>query len=152
MDEVKIEIETAIKTLGLGPDKIRLLDNQDGEKVLRECLTHFVNSGDRRWWWEDFNQPSFTFLDLDKPFEHLTDIIPEPNRKVWLIVEDIYEPFYPVYEALPEIIGHVIGECFGFEYYIIAKDKKWLLCENHHNRLIGVGESLREKNVDKLKV
>jgi hypothetical protein len=41
--------------------------------------------------------------------------------------------------ASPENAVKIIGECFGFEYYLVAKDKSWLLCENHHNRVIGVG-------------
>jgi hypothetical protein len=54
-----------------------------------------------------------------------------------------------VYESRAEIIGFVVGECFAFEYYIIDKEKEWLLCENHYNLLIGIGEGLRVKNIFK---
>jgi len=150
MGEVKTEIENAIQTLGLVSSDIYLLDKQTGEKVFTDCLHHFVKSGDRRWWWEDFRQPSFSFKHFDKPFEYIKDIVPEQDRHVWLIVEDDDEPFYPVYETKPEVIGKVIAACFAFEYYVVDKDKQWLLCENHHNRLIGIGESLKSKNIDKI--
>lgn len=47
-----------------------------------------------------------------------------------------------VYDCNPNVIKQIIGECFGFEYYIIDKKKEWLLCKNHHNRLIGIGKKI----------
>jgi len=151
MGEVKDEVEKAIETLGLSEEDIVLLDNIAGEKVFKDCLRHFVKSGDRRWW-EDFRQAFFLFEDFDKPFEHLNEIMPDVEAKVWLVVEDDNEPFYPVYDVKPDIIGQIIGECFAFEYYIIDKNKEWLLCENHHNTLIGIGDKLRERNRNRLSV
>lgn len=150
MGEVKDEVEEAIRSLGFSEKDIVLLDDKVGEKVFKDCLNYFVKSGDRRWWWEDFRQPFFLFKDFDKPFEHLDKIMPGTEGKVWLIVEDDSEPFYPVYDVKPSIIGQIIAECFAFEYYIIDKNNEWLLCENHHNMLIGIGDKLRERNVDRL--
>ena len=150
MGEVKTEIENAIQKLGLSQNDIRLLNDPTAEIIFKDCLNHFVRSGDRRWWWEDFIEPSFFFEGTDKPYEILKDIIPELSKNVWWIVEDIQEPFYPVYEANPKVLGDIIGQCFAFEYYVINKEKVWLLCENHHNRLIGVGKVLKEKNIQKI--
>jgi hypothetical protein len=147
MGQVTQEIENAIKTLKLEYNDIRPLDKNEGKKVFDELLSHFVNSGDRRWWWEDFKQKSFSFQSFDKPFEILNEIIPETKDKLWLMVEDDEEVFFPIYETQPEVIQQVIGECFGFEYYIIDKNKDWLICETHHNQLIGIGEKLRIKNL-----
>ncbi|MBK8734666.1 MAG: hypothetical protein IPL98_01815 [Saprospiraceae bacterium] len=58
--------------------------------------------------------------------------------------KDDNEPFYPIYDGNPNVIKDIIGECFGFEYYIIDKNKEWLLVENHHNRLIAIGEKLKQ--------
>ncbi|HMU04188.1 MAG TPA: hypothetical protein PJ990_11205, partial [Saprospiraceae bacterium] len=104
-----------------------------------KCLDRFVNSGDRKWWWEDFKDISFSIDSLEKPFEHLEEYIPDIESKVWLMVEDDEEYFYPIYICSPKIIGKLIGECFGIEYYIIDINLKWLICENHHSRLIGSG-------------
>lgn len=150
MGQVTKEIGNAIKTLNLDDAVIRPLDKIEGRKIFDDLLIHFVNSGHRRWWWEDFRQESFSFSNYERPFELLNDIIPETKDKVWLMVEDDQEDFYPIYETRPEIIQQIIGECFCFEYYIIDKNKDWLICENHHNQLIGIGDKLRTKNLERI--
>jgi len=140
MGEVKQEISNAIKTLGLKERDICLLSDDSNKSLYYDMLEFFVKSGDRRWWWEDFRSQSFNLLDNDNSFEHLHEIIPYLDKNVWLMVEDDEEPFYPIYDCSPKIISQLLGECFMFEYYIIDKNKDWLICENHHNRLIGVGD------------
>ncbi|MBK7808830.1 MAG: hypothetical protein IPJ51_21480 [Saprospiraceae bacterium] len=139
MGQVKNEIANAIKTLNLGSDLIELLDDKTGFEIFQKCLDRFVNSGDRKRWWEDFKNISFSVDDLEMPFEHLEEYTPNLESKVWLVVEDDDEIFYPAYICSPKIIGQLIGECFGFEYYIVDINFKWLICENHHSRLIGTG-------------
>ncbi len=151
MGEVKVEISNAIKTLGLQQKDVSLLNKKLNAALYFDLLNYFVKSGDRRWWWEDFKQNSFDFIDYEKPFEHIVNIIPDLNKNVWLMVEDDQEDCYPIYDCNPSIIGQIIGECFGFEYYIFDKNKKWLICENHHNRLIAIGQKLKEKNIDRIK-
>ena len=151
MGEVSQEISTAIKTLKYSEEQIKLLDFDTGKELYYELLDWFVNSGDRRWWWEDFKQDSFEFQEYERPFEKLDDIIPDLKEKVWLMVEDDEEEFYPIYDCIPSIIGKIIGECIGFEYYVIDKNKGWLICENHHDRLIGIGQKLKDKNIDKIR-
>lgn len=151
MGEVSQEISNAIKTLNFTDNEISLLDLKSGKKLYFELLDFFVTSGDRRWWWEDFKLESFDFVDYEKPFEKLNEIIPDLKKKVWLMVEDDQEEYYPIYTCEPSIIGQIIGECFGFEYYVIDKNMDWLICENHHNRLIGLGQKLKDKNIDKIR-
>lgn len=140
MSLIQKEISTSVINLGLGHKDIFQLDRETARNVYFECLTHFVKSGDRRWWWEDFKQQSFSIDEFEHPYQHLDKIIPDLNNRVWLMVEDGQEDFFPVYDCNPGIIKSLIGECSGFEYYIISKDKKWLICENHHSVLIGAGE------------
>lgn len=147
MGEVKIEISNAVKNLNLQQTDICLLEEKSNETLYFELLNYFVKSGDRRWWWEDFKEESITFFDYEKPFEHLIDIIPDLSKNVWLMVEDDQEDYYPIYDCNPSNIGQIIGECFGFEYYVISKNKDWLICENHHSRLIGIGQALKEKDI-----
>ncbi|MPQ48266.1 hypothetical protein GCQ56_14780 [Marinifilum sp. N1E240] len=151
MGEVSQEILNAIRIFKSSAEQIKKLDSNSNKRVFHELLNYFVKSGDRRWWWEDFKQDSFDFVDYEKPFEHLNDIIPDLTKNVWLMIEDDQEDFYPIYDCNPSIIGDIIGECFGFEYYVFDKNKEWVICENHHNRLIGIGQILQEKNIDKIK-
>ncbi|WP_103070119.1 DUF6756 family protein [Aquimarina sediminis] len=149
MGAVKTEIEQAIKTLNLQPADICLVS--DGKGLYLELLNHFVTSGDRKWWWEDFRQEPFYFIEYKRPFEHLIHIIPEKTNTVWLMVEDDEEDYYPIYNCKPSVIGKLIGECGAFEYYVIDQNKQWLICENHSDQLIGVGTALKSKNKDKLR-
>ena len=140
MSKIKEEIANAIYTLLLTTVDIQLLDNKKGLEIYTKCLTTFVKSGDRKWWWEDFKDISFSISNLERPFEHLEEYIPQLNNHVWLMVEDNEEDFYPIYDCNPRLIGKIIDECFVFEHYIISKNLKWIICENHHSRLIGAGE------------
>ena len=63
MGQVKNEIANAIKTLNLGSDLIELLDDKTGFEIFQKCLDRFVNSGDRKRWWEDFKNISFSVTE-----------------------------------------------------------------------------------------
>ena len=78
-------------------------------------------------------------------WKYLSALVPNPNDSIWFIAEDDELPFYPVYEATPRAIEMLIGECSFFEYYLVAKDMSWLLCENHHDCLIGVGSQVTSR-------
>lgn len=145
MGEVTTEIETAITTLELDKSIISKIEPQYNSQLYYELLAFFVKGNDRRWWWEAFKS-SFSFKRLDYPPNNFSEIIPDLTRKVWLMIEDDQEPYYPIYDVDPTYICNILNECFGFEYYIIDKDYKWLLCENHHGSLIGVGDVLKEHN------
>jgi hypothetical protein len=138
MSQVLEEVERAISELNLS-EEVRRVDDKSGA-LYESLVAHFVDGGDRRWWWEAFSHPSKS-IDFDggKGFEKLGLLVPNPKEVVWFVVEDDQLPHYPIFEASPENAVKIIGECFGFEYYLVAKDKSWLLCENHHNRVIGVG-------------
>lgn len=146
METVVDEISQAIHRLGLDPTQVRLLPSPEGEEVFRATLSHFVASGDRQWWWEDFRTPgtSFTF-DGGDGWKRLPQIVPDPKESVWFITEDDSLPYYPVFETTPEIASLVIGECYGFEYYLVAKDLTWLLCETHHNVVFAVGNAVETR-------
>lgn len=132
----------AIERLALGK-RVQRLPEEDAARITTELLTSFVVGGDRRWWWEAFREPSasIAFPD-DRGFEHIVDLIPNRAEKCWFVVEDANSDSYPVYDATPEDVASIVGECFAFEYYIVPKSKQWLICENHHGRIIGVGEEV----------
>ena len=87
---------------------------------------------------------SVTFSD-QQGFRRLCSIVPNPEEHVWFVAEDDELASYPVYEATPAAAQQVIGECYGSEYYLISKDLAWLLCENHHDRLIAVGAVVEQR-------
>jgi hypothetical protein len=117
--------------------------------LFQRFLDRFTGGRDVRWWWEWFTLPDASKkFDDGSGFRRLKEIIPNPEESLWLVAEDDQLPFYPVYETTAGAAEAVIGECYGFEYYLIPKDLSWIVCENHHDVVIAagtpVGQRLRE--------
>ena len=140
------EIVCARRTLDLSDTALRLLPDDEARTVFQLAEAHFVATPNRRWWWEDFRIPAVTRHFADgRGFEWLTWIVPSPAEVVWWIVEEARRPFFAVYEADVATIQQILGECYPFEYYLIPKDRRWLLCENHSDVLCAIGEEVQHK-------
>ncbi len=145
-NNVKDEIKDAVEKLQLEPVEFRELPDAEARHVFDLALSTFCSGVDRRWWWEGFTKKyTAAQFNNEKAFEYITELVPNPYEQVWFIAEDVTLPFYPVYEATPVAARAVIGECYGFEYYLIAKDMRWLLCENHHDTLFAIGQEIEEQ-------
>ena len=108
-------------------------------------LFRFTGGVDSRWWWERFTLPTAAHRYPDgKGFRRIWALVPDARERVWFVAEDDQLPYFPVYDATPAVVQQIIGECYGFEYYLIAKDLSWLLCENHHDMVFAVG-SVRQR-------
>ena len=138
MGRVIKEIDAAIKSLDIDPSSFVRLNREQNENLYQRLLEKFVASGNRRWWWEDFKLPKYDFEEHPNRIEQLRSILVEIKEKVWFMPEDDEYDFYPIYESEPAVIPDILSECFFFEYYIISKQENWLICENHHNHLIGI--------------
>jgi len=138
MGRVIKEIDAAIKSLDIDPSSFVRLNREQNENLYQRLLKKFVASGNRRWWWEDFKLPKYNFEEHPNRIEQLRSILVEIKEKVWFMPEDDEYDFYPIYESEPAVIPDILSECFFFEYYIISKQENWLICENHHNHLIGI--------------
>ena len=137
------EIDNALRTLSIPEGAFSSIPENEGAELYERLVAHFVNGGDRKWWWESFSMPSSSKSFADgKGFERITAIVPAPEEDIWFVAEEDQLPFYPIYETTPALVQRVIGECYAFEYYIVPKSLAWLLCENHHNQVIGVGEQI----------
>lgn len=135
-------IADAIHTLGLTGGDIRLLEEKANAGLYDTLENHFVNSKNRRWWWEDFRHECHLLANAIESPDILKDIIPA-GAAVWFMVEaDNGQKWYPIYEVQPAVIPAILGECPFFEYYVIDKAQQWLLCENHHGALVATGPAL----------
>lgn len=145
MSQVTEEIQNAIGLLKL-ESSVKRVATSKAETLYYDLLSHFVVGGDRRWWWEAFKQPSeYITFDEGTGFEELVELVPDSTEEIWFVVEDDKLPHYPIYEASTDNITKIIGECFAYEYYLIPKDKSWLLCETHHNSIVGIGTEVISK-------
>lgn len=140
------EIRQATDRLGIRASLIRLLGHPEGEARYHAALDRFVASGDRRWWWEDFRKPGrSTKFDCGDGWKHIADRVPDPKESIWLIAEEDSLPHYPVLETTPEVASLIIGECYAFEYHLVAKDLSWQLCETHHNTVCAIGSVVESR-------
>ena len=94
------------------------------------------------WWWNGYLKgPIHSVLLPDWPAGELHKLIPL-HEQIWFIAED--DKFW-LFEGDIKSIQKVLSESHAFEYYIVSKKYEWLLCENHHEVLFGVGEIIIEK-------
>ena len=143
MSLVTEEIENARIALGLKESDIRLLSPEENANLYSELCSSFVKGGDRKWWWESFKDIEASCVVKDgMGYKIIPELVPDKNENLWFVVEEDQLEFYPIFETTASVAAAIIGECYGFEYYLIPKDKTWLLCENHDNRLIGVVNEL----------
>jgi hypothetical protein len=145
MSALKTQIRNAIEALALSPSVFKEIPDDKAEPIYRTALRHFVPKGEPQWWWEHFASATAADFPNGTTWKHLTELVPNPSELVWFIVADTSLPFYPVYEGTTAAIREVIAECSGFEYYIVHPELNWLLCENHHNKLIAVGAPVEER-------
>ena len=146
METVREEIRRAIAALEIPDDAVRELCDDDARRVLDDALRAFVLGDNPQWWWESFNRPGvWASFAEGNGYQRISELVPDPDEEIRFVVEEDALAFYPVYQTSPRIAQAVIAECYAFEYYLIAKDLGWLLCENHHNCLIAIGEKVEAK-------
>lgn len=141
--EVQAEIQAAVVTLGLTPERFQRLPDSEAEQIYRNCLREFVTaSHEPRWWWEHLREPrAYTYPpDGVLGSDLLLQIVPHPDVPCYFIADDDDAPFYPVYRTTPRIAASLLAECFAYEYYLTPFDCSWLMGESHHDRIFAVGE------------
>jgi hypothetical protein len=131
---VKDEIRAASELLNLSDNEFRELPCDEALSLIQKVLGHFVGN-DRRCWWEDFVGESAS-IRTPEDWKVLTQVAPDADEPAWFIAEGL------AFEASARTTQQSLGECYGFEYYLVAKDLQWLICENHHDYLIGVGSEV----------
>jgi hypothetical protein len=139
MCEVTDEIDRAVALLQL-TGSVKRLPRAEAEDINRKVLARFADGNHLRWWWESFRESQSAAFDDGLGYQRIPMLVPDASERCWFVVESRVSSSYPVYEASPEEIASIIGECFCFEYYLVHKDLSWLICENHHGAMIGCGE------------
>lgn len=146
MESIAHELRQAAAKLRLSPSEMRELPEPENADVVTAVLSNFVKSGHRRWWWEDFREPGVArrFHEGDG-WKRIPGIVPDCMERIWFMAEDGRVAPYRVYETTPETASALVGECSGFEYYLVAKNLSWLICENHHHVVIAIGDQVEQQ-------
>lgn len=137
MSAFRIELEDAIKSLG-----IRNYYVDRPEKIISEIKHTYVNGNPMAWWLSLKNrQNTFTYTD-NSGYKNILRIVSEIfndkktiNENVFFIADEDNECMY-LYNIPLQSLAGIIENCRYFEYYIVAHDLSWLICENDHGDLI----------------
>ncbi len=142
MDGLYEEILAAIRLIGLPEGTFRPVPPSEAEPIVRQVEQRYVREPGRRWWWEAFRCRAYAVAFTDqRGFRRLTEVVPAPKEPVWLIANVDEDSPGPVlaFEGSIDAIQAVIGQCYAFEYYVVARRYEWLICETHHNLVIAQG-------------
>ena len=141
---LKHELLQTAANLGLPYSYFRAIGITEWEPIMKRIENRFVSARYNKilWWWDGYLKgPVYSVLLPGWPVDALDKIIPL-HEQVWFIAED--DKFW-LFEGTIESIQQVLAESHAFEYYIVSKKYEWLLCENHHDVLFGVGDIIIEK-------
>lgn len=117
----------------------------EGSIAITSGIVQVLNCPDSALQLEFELNPGFYRVSFrnDDAFLYLDKLVDE-DEKVWFIAS---EPDYKhwVYESRVKAIQKLIGNTYYFEYYIVSRKYEWLICENHHGLLMGIGEKAKER-------
>ncbi|GGI11637.1 DUF6756 family protein [Gottfriedia solisilvae] len=95
------------------------------------------------WYWQFLKNDGYSLHFInDDAYKYLHKLIDENEKIFFMVEENSAKPKFWIYEGNIKMIQKVIEESFAFEYYIFSKKFDWLICENHHGILSGVGEKV----------
>jgi hypothetical protein len=136
----KTHFEAAIDVRGRS-NQVTLIEPERAESIVRQVLLRFVSPGTGPWW-ERFESPeSSVQFDDDLGYQWLPHFAPRQDA-CYLIVDVENASAVAVFAGLtPELAAELLADCPLFEYYLVAENLSWLLCENDHGFLIGCGEA-----------
>lgn len=138
--------------LGIAPAAFSPLSPTAWKGVLDTVLDQFTTLGPEGrphpWLWNHLKGDTVAVQMPDHGgYLRLTQLIP-PDERVWFLTEDWDGKaggHYWVFEGRLDAAVALMDELFAFEYYVVSKDYGWLLCENHHDVLIGVGQPITDR-------
>lgn len=154
--DFRSHVEEAVKALSLSDCDFRLVSLHDYERILVAILDRFTTLGKKGFnysgWWGSFKEQHSSVYPADAPAA-LRELV-SPQETVWFVAENKgsakqHGNFW-LYEGKVAAVVKVIEEMYAFEYYIVSKKFEWLLGEDHHGVLVGVGQPITEK-IERLK-
>ncbi|MCA9182699.1 MAG: hypothetical protein KDA51_14650 [Planctomycetales bacterium] len=136
-------ILSAVQQHGLSSQGFRCLEPTEEALLVQQIEARLVSSDDRIRWWESFCVPTLTRCFPDgSGFRRLEEISPDHHEPIWFIVEECSSAGLAAFETTVRSASMIIGECHAFEYYLVAQDYSWLICENHHDVVIAMGAAM----------
>jgi hypothetical protein len=147
-EDMRSTLANAARDAGCSDADFALVSLHEHQRVFGQILARFCESGlellDATWLWQHLVGPQEA-IQTERALQYLAALL-QPHERVWFIAEDWPRTKkhgnYWLYDATADASLRVLGEAHAFEYYIVKRDLSWLICENHHGVVIGVGDEL----------
>ena len=149
MRNLREDIEKVKKEISLNGNSLKEVSHFEYEEILKKINSEFLTTNkydDEIWWWQSYKDLKRYAIHFREgyAFEILDKLLPNKDTRYWFIASEGNGKYW-LYESGIEVIKKIIQEMYGFEYYIVDKKYNWVLCENHHDILIGLGEEISDK-------
>ena len=132
------------RELSLHTDQFRQVGPRQWREVLDSIFDSFANTHDQSvsWLWSHLKREGSS-LNSRNGLAEIGAMV-APNTMVWLLLEDWdhkkKQGNYWLFEGSYSAVVAVLGNMHFIEYYIVGRELNWMILENHHNVLIGVGD------------
>lgn len=154
MEFQRVEIERCVKEHNIDRKRFFETSKQSYMRIIKRIEETFVEKS--QTWKADIHWANMGNYKSGIPqstkmmgkwewIEKLPQIIPEPNKPVYVLFEDIkaYEPKYWLYECHLDALIVVLNECTLWgDFYIVSKKLNWLISLNHHDVISCAGEEI----------
>ena len=111
------------------------LNHLESEKIQNEISERFGTNNSYTYpLWENL-EDKLSIYNRDG-WKLISDYI--KGRSVFLVLEQLDDKAAYFFENGEEVVS-LLGECFGFVFYVTDVGKSFLLCFNDHDHLIGSG-------------
>ncbi|AHM59241.1 hypothetical protein D770_04870 [Flammeovirgaceae bacterium 311] len=145
MSGIKESITKLSVALGISSKEFKPVGIHEWPLIMKKIERAFVvkeNSNTRfNWWWENLKGvPYQIHFKKDDAYKCLYKLV-DDNENIWFIISDSDHNLskFWLFQGYIGPIQTLIEEHYAFEYYLVSKKYEWLLCENRHGTLIGIG-------------
>ena len=125
------EIITAVNALNINCIEV---DEKQSQEVIKRIIKKYTTKNENTYLWEEIiDYVSFNNKDA---WQWINDFIGDWEVILFFNSADEKKSF--VFKNGEDLVS-VLGETYGFEFYITNKDLTYLMCFNHHDILIASG-------------
>ena len=142
MDNIRTEVENAIKRFGLSRQRAFEVSKLEYESIIRRIEKRFVRN-DGCLHWSNINgfKPGIGNVDVDSRgllqwYHFIGGIF--GDGPAYVLLEDDFDKLW-VYEMYHSEMCRILDECQVCDIYIVSKKLDWLISENHSGVLCFVG-------------
>ncbi len=138
MSFIKDEAIRASSVLGLG---VIELTQSESSFIIDQIVAKYANGKKGSLLWENFVGENVISNDKDA-WKQLKDIVGKEETIMFFNPKD--EPVAFKLSNGDDVVA-VLGESFGFEFYLTNKVADYVICFNHHDYLIACGNVPNQK-------